>query len=344
MTIIRKRIVKALLAWYDVRRRDLPWRRDIEPYRVWVSEIMLQQTRVDAVTPYFERWLARFPTIEALANADIADVLKAWEGLGSYSRARNLHGATRLVRERLNGALPNTAQQLRELPGIGEYTAGAIASIAYGERAPAVDGNARRVLSRLYDVAAPNAASVRPYAEARLAPDRPGDFNQALMERGATICTPRQPLCSSCPLIAFCLAHARRTIAQRPGTKPRKPIPHYHVNTLIHLRRQQVLMVQRPDKGMLAGLWEFPEMKKPPVEARVIGKVTHTYSHKRITYVVYLLENARTKPKGHWVALDALNDYALPAAQRKIEALLHSHCHTRTHTPTHTHTRTRTRI
>jgi A/G-specific adenine glycosylase len=178
---------RALLAFYDARRRDLPWRRDPDPYRVWVSEVMLQQTRVDAVVPYYERWLRRFPTVAALASAEPDDVLRAWEGLGYYARARNLHRAARVVREHHHGAVPSEPSALRALPGVGDYTAGAIASIAFGRAEPAVDGNVRRVLARLLDVAAPAPARLRKVAAALVPSERPGDFNQALMELGATV-------------------------------------------------------------------------------------------------------------------------------------------------------------
>ncbi|MGQ0813725.1 MAG: A/G-specific adenine glycosylase [Gemmatimonadota bacterium] len=234
-----------LLDWYDAHRRDLPWRQDRDPYRVWVSEIMLQPTRVQAVTPCYQRWLQRSPALDSLARAGLHDVLKQWEGLGYYSRARNLHGAAR---------------------------------------------NVRRVLSRVFDVAAPNTAAVRRQAEALIDPDRPGDFNQALMELGATICTPRNPRCAVCPLQSLCLAHANGTTAQRPGRNPKKPIPHEQVNSVVLLREQQVFLAQRPDNGLLAGLWEFPETAEPPAGATIIGEVSHTFSHKRVTYTVYYIE------------------------------------------------------
>ena len=182
---------RRLLEHYDAHGRNLPWRESREPYRVWVSEIMLQQTRVETVVPYYARWMERFPTVAALAQADEQSVLKAWEGLGYYARARNLHRSARMVREKLRGDLPTSASSLRTLPGIGAYSAGAIASIAYGEVVPAVDGNARRVLSRLFDEDGTSDALLRRRAVELLDPDRPGDWNQALMELGATVCVPR---------------------------------------------------------------------------------------------------------------------------------------------------------
>jgi A/G-specific adenine glycosylase len=313
----------ALLAWYDLQRRDLPWRENTDAYRVWVSEIMLQQTRVDVVRPYFLRWMERFPTLDELARADVDSVLKQWEGLGYYTRARNLHGAARMVRERLSGVIPRTRDELRTLPGVGEYTAGAIASIAYNESVPAIDGNVRRVLSRLFDCDAPTAASVRPVAERLVDPDRPGDGNQALMELGATVCLPRNPRCSECPLDRHCMARARGTVEQRPGVKVKAPVPLESVNTLIALDRHQVRLTKRQGSGLLAGLWSFPEVDRIPARARRIGEVAHTFSHKRITYTVYLLEGraSGTLP-GQWVPLDDIAQRAMPAAQRKIERLI----------------------
>src|SRR5688572_31827881 len=195
-----RRTRRALLGFYDAHRRALPWREDPRPYRVWISEVMLQQTRVDAVVPYYRAWMERFPDVRALAAAPLDDVLKSWEGLGYYARARNLHRAALVVRDRMGGELPARASALRELPGFGEYTAGAVASIAFGEAVPAVDGNVRRVLARLYDEPEPTARWLRERAAALVDPARPGDFNQALMELGATVCRPRSPDCARCPL------------------------------------------------------------------------------------------------------------------------------------------------
>ena len=313
----------ALLRWYDVAHRDLPWRRTNDPYHVWVSEIMLQQTRVETVVPYYERWTARYPTLLDLANADEHDVLKHWEGLGYYSRARNLHAAARLLKERYNSALPASPEQLRELPGIGDYTAGAIASIAYGRAAAAIDGNVRRVLARLYDVVATTPAAVRQHAAALIDPERPGDFNQAIMELGATTCTPRAPLCSACPLQSHCTALRCNTVALRPGNKPKPAIPHEHLHVRIMRRADTILIARRPAHGLLAGLWEFPATTNPPARANVLGSVTHTFTHKRITYHVHLCGRTRhARTNERWVALSELADYAMPRAQRRIETLV----------------------
>jgi A/G-specific adenine glycosylase len=329
MASTRKRVQKskirsALLAWYDDVRRDLPWRRDTDPYRVWISEIMLQQTRVEAVIPYYERWLARYPDIETLANADPEDLLKQWEGLGYYSRARNLHSAARVVHERFNSALPGSYDQLRELPGIGTYTAGAIASIAFGEARPAVDGNVRRVLSRIFDKPAPAASSVEREATALVDPERPGDFNQALMELGATVCVPVNPRCDECPVHSACIAFEHGTVSNRPGvSSQRKPLPHERWYSLIIWRGDHVLISKRPSSGLLANMWEFPLSATKPKKSLVVGEVTHIFTHKKITYTVLLCdENRDAAENERYVLATDLSNYPLPKAQRKIEALI----------------------
>ena len=216
---------RALLDHFDGTRRALPWRSERTPYRVMVSEFMLQQTRVEAVIPYYERWLRRFPGWEALADAGEDEVLRAWTGLGYYRRARNLHRAARIVRERYGGELPEDSEALKRLPGVGEYTAGAVASIAFGRAVPAVDGNVKRVLCRLFDLEAPTAARLREKAAALVDPGRPGDFNEALMELGATVCTPRSPGCGGCPVRGWCRARAAGTVAERPARRPRGKVP-----------------------------------------------------------------------------------------------------------------------
>ena len=229
---------------------------------MWVSEIMLQQTRVETAIPYYHRWMERFPTVEDLAEADEQSVLKTWEGLGYYSRARNLRRSALIVRDRLGGVLPHDSQGLKTLPGIGEYSAGAIASIAYGEVVPAVDGNVRRVLSRLFDLEDPTAATLRERAGELVDPDRPGDWNQALMELGATVCTPRSPRCTVCPLKGECRALAEGTQKLRPATKRRPRVRTISYAVLVAFNPTgELLMVRRPPKGLLGGLWEFPAIE-----------------------------------------------------------------------------------
>ncbi|HEX7089669.1 MAG TPA: A/G-specific adenine glycosylase [Longimicrobiales bacterium] len=313
-------IRRALLRHYDRHRRDLPWRGTADPYRVWVSEIMLQQTRADVVAPYYERWLERFPTLDALADAELDDVLRAWQGLGYYARARNLHRAARVVRERHGGELPRDAAALRALPGVGAYTAGAIASIAFGEPCPAVDGNVRRVLARLFDLADAAPGTLHDLA-ARLVPRRrAGDFNQAMMDLGATLCSPRRPACGECPLARWCLARARGTQAERPARRRRPEVPLYDVGTaVLRARDGRLLLVRRPEDGLLGGMWSFPGEVARAGESvedaaaragraasglatvgrgRPRGSVVHVFSHRREVYHVFVFEVAATGAEG----------------------------------------------
>lgn len=335
-------VTKALLAFYDESARDLPWRRSRDPYAVWVSEIMAQQTRVETAAPYYEQWIERFPDVAALADADLETVLKAWEGLGYYSRARNLHSAARIVRERHSGTVPGTYAALRELPGVGEYTAGAIASIAFGLHTPAVDGNVRRVLARLLDEPAPPAALLREVATAMLPRDRPGDFNQALMELGATVCTPRAPRCQRCPIADCCAARAAGTQLDRPRPRTKKVVPVFDLATAV-LRDPagRVLITRRPPTGLLAGMWNFPAREVAAGESadivveiaesfgRVlstplpIGVIEHTFSHRRERYDCYIIDvdhASETDADHAWIGEDRTG-YVLPRAQQRIHAL-----------------------
>jgi len=254
----------ALLAWYRARRRDLPWRGIDDPYAIWISEVMLQQTQVATALPYFARWMDRFPDVASLAAAPLDQVLSAWQGLGYYARARNLHAAAQTVVEALGGQLPTTFAGLRALPGIGEYTAAALASIAYGEPVAAVDGNVERVMARLYGIAddvgrAAGRRAIREAAARWVVGPSPGDVNQALMELGATVCTPRRPDCAACPVAACCIAlatgranalpvKARATAARRVDA----------IAWLIRSADGRWLVGRRPERGLLGGLWEFP--------------------------------------------------------------------------------------
>ena len=340
-------VVRArLLAFFDRHGRALPWREDRDGYRVWVSEIMLQQTRVDAVVPYYERWMRRFPTLDALADAPAEDVLKAWEGLGYYSRARNLHDAARVVRERHGGRLPGEYDALRALPGIGDYTAGAIASIVHHRPEPAVDGNVRRVLARLYDCDLEGRA-LRDAAAALVPTDRPGDFNQALMELGATLCTPRAPRCDACPIGDVCVARARGTQLERPARKKKAPVPTFDVAVAV-LRDAagRVLLVRRPDRGLLAGMWELPGahvgLGEDPADAALraartvaptavralerdepMAVISHAFSHRIERYHAFLVAGPlRLRPSRRrvWHDAAARDGVPLPRAQQRLLA------------------------
>lgn len=253
-----------LLTWYQANKRDLPWRRDQDPYKVWVSEVMLQQTKVDTVIPYFYRFIDKFPSVDDLADADPQDVLKAWEGLGYYSRVRNLQNAVREVVAVYDGKVPENREDLGALKGVGPYTRGAILSIAYDQPEPAVDGNVMRVLSRVLRIEE-NIAEQRvkkifeAYVRELISFEDPASFNQALMELGALICTPKSPACSNCPVQSYCMAYeagVQRDLPIKTKAKKQKRIP--YAVLLIKNQNQEYLIEKRPDSGLLANLWQFP--------------------------------------------------------------------------------------
>lgn len=257
--------VEALLSWYRVNRRDLPWRHTSDPYRIWLSEIMLQQTRVEAVKPYYARFLETCPTVEALAELPEERLMKLWEGLGYYSRARNLQKAARTVMERYGGQMPTTYDELRKLSGIGDYTAGAIASIAFGERVPAIDGNVLRVLARVTgsyaDIALPETKKTWREALAAVVPEAAGDFTQSLIELGATVCVPNgEARCASCPLRPYCVAAERGLTDEIPVRSAKKPRRIENLTVLIIRDGDRTALRKRPSKGLLAGLFELPNV------------------------------------------------------------------------------------
>ncbi len=332
-----------LLGWYDAHKRDLPWRLTDDSYRIWVAEIMLVQTQVETVIPYYARFVKRFPTVQSLAFADLDDVLKAWEGLGYYARARNLHRAAHIVAEEHGARLPSDVESLRALPGIGQYVASALLAIAFDQPTLAVDGNVRRVLSRVYDIADPTHDVVRE-AGGPLVGERPGDVNQALMDLGATVCTPRSPDCPGCPLATRCLARRRGTIALRPKRQATRKRPHYDIAVGIVWRDEELLIAKRPAEGLLGGLWEFPGGKREQgesLQATVVREVheelgievepgvkiaaiDHAYSHFEITLHAYhcRYRSGIPMPLGcqehAWVRPDELDRYAFPAANRRL--------------------------
>jgi len=253
---------RALLSWYDRHRRELPWRRTKDPYRIWVSEVMLQQTTVKTATPYFEAFLTRFPTLQALAEEPQEEVLGAWSGLGYYHRARNLHRGAQHVAERHGGRFPRTLEAALAVPGVGLYTASAILSIAYGLPLPVVDGNVRRVLARLLALRGPECRKDGPYynrAEELLDRERPGDWNQALMELGATVCTPRDPGCDACPLRSRCRARALGIVDELPEGRARRAPVDVQVAAALVEKDGKVLLVRRPEGRLLGRMWEVPQ-------------------------------------------------------------------------------------
>ncbi|MBP7869694.1 MAG: A/G-specific adenine glycosylase [Candidatus Hydrogenedentes bacterium] len=344
---------KTLLAWFEAEARDLPWRRTKDPYRVYLSEIMLQQTRVDQGTPYYERFLERFPTLEALAEAEEEAVLKQWEGLGYYTRARNLHRTARIVMEQYGGRFPESADLLQLLPGIGKYTAGAVASIAFGQRAPVVDGNVKRVLARLNALAEPvdlpvTEETLWTLATALLPSRQPGDFNQAMMELGARICTPKNPACDQCPVCRHCEAYAGNLQASLPNKTAKKAVPQYEVVVAAIYREGTYLIGKRPSAGFLGGLWEFPGGKlragethqqalerecreELGIEITVGGLVAvarHAYTHFKVTLNVYRCTlvsgtpEARAHTELRWVAPEDFGIYPFPKGNHKFLNLL----------------------
>lgn len=342
-----------LLDWYAKSARRLPWRGRSDPYAVWVSEIMLQQTQVETVIPYFNRWMAQFPTLSILAAAPEQTVLKAWEGLGYYSRARNLHRTARMVVEKFNGSLPSTFTELRMLPGIGDYTAAAIASIAFNQDEAALDGNIRRVFARLYAVKQParskeGEAAILSHARQNLPPGKAGDYNQALMDLGATVCLPRTPRCLLCPLQAHCQALQQGIQEQLPISAPRPHVPHFIVTAAVMLREDTVLLAQRRADGLLGGLWEFPGGKVEPgetlpeclireireelgVEIEVgaeIGTYRHAYTHFKVTLHAFCCNLQAGEPAAlqaadvRWVPLTELLTFPMGKIDRQISLRL----------------------
>ena len=313
-------MTEALLEWFRQSKRDLPWRRERTPYRVWVSEVMLQQTQVRTVIPYFERWLERFPDAHALAKAPLDEVLKAWEGLGYYRRARLLHAGAQEVVRRYGGRLPERYEALLQLPGIGTYTAAAIASLAFGEDVLAVDGNVKRVAARLF--ALPGVVTEKA-AKGTLLPHLPrgqaGDFNEALMELGATVCTPKTPLCSRCPVSGDCTAFQRGQVADFPEPKPKKKVPHVKRYALLYRRGDSLYLRQRDRDEMLGGLWGFPLTEDAPAGKR-LKEVRHAYTHFKITVTPVLVEK---KPESaEPISLASVPEFALSKLDHKILASL----------------------
>jgi len=342
---------RSLLDWYDREQRRLPWRGHPDPYAVWVSEIMLQQTRVETVIPYFERWMQRFPTPLALASASQQEVLSVWEGLGYYSRARNLHQAARVVMDRFDGRLPATRAELQALPGIGAYTAGAIASIAFNLDEAALDGNIRRVLARACAVRIPARSSAGEHALWQLArdhlpPGRAGDYNQALMDLGATVCTPRSPNCLLCPLMELCQARALGLQEELPILAPHPTVPHLTVSAAVIERAGRLLIARRPAHELLGGMWEFPggtlEAGETPAAAAVreiteelgaailvgepVGVYQHAYTHFKVTLHAFRCRLAAGSPEPQaleaselrWVLPEELAHFPMGKIDRQI--------------------------
>ena len=346
-------ISERILNWYKRNQRNLPWRKTKDPYYIFVSEMMLQQTQVETVIPYYHRFITRFPTVETLARASLQEVLKAWENLGYYARARHLHLAAKEMIERTGGVIPDNEEELLRLPGVGPYTAAAILSIAFDRRVPAVDGNVRRVLCRLFAIRTPLEESKTQRRIQNLAADlvpvKASLFNQGIMDLGATICTPRHPVCGRCPVHSSCLAYEKGLQETLPITRKRGPLPHKQMTAgILCDTHDKLLIVQRPTKGLLGGLWKFPGGERGSgvslqkslekviqmelgIEVRVgekIAAVKHAYTHFRITLYAFrctLREGAPKALKCHswrWSDPQNLADFPFSKVDRKIMAFL----------------------
>ncbi len=341
-------MVDRLLRWYGQAGRDLPWRHTRDPYDVWLSEVMLQQTGVTTVIPYYRRFLQRFPTLQDLASASIDEVIHLWAGLGYYSRARHLHAAARVVVEKYHGVFPAKLEDLMTLPGIGRSTAGAISSIAFDRKAPILDGNVRRVLIRLHALSSPPRSReteklLWQRAEELTPVDRPHDYAQAIMDLGATVCTPRRPLCESCPLADLCRARANGVADVLPLRQEKKKIPLVRQVALLLERNGCYLVGRRPLNGMLGGLWQFPGGDVPPgktpaqtaekllrgldLQCRLqpAGNIRHAYSHFRVEVELYrgtISSDRVAESAADWLPLSQLSELALHGAHKKALPLL----------------------
>ena len=341
----KKEIQTKLLRWYKKNRRKLPWRTNRDPYAIWVSEIMLQQTQVSTVIPYYQKFLKSFPTVRHLAKADLSKILKVWEGLGYYSRARNLHRASRMVFDQFHGKIPDQANDLLTLPGIGRYTAGAILSIAFDQEAPILDGNVKRVFSRLYAIAGrpdKTEAHLWHLSESLIPKGEAASFNQGLMDLGATICTPKEPQCLRCPLRDLCKGRASGDPERFPTKILKKKIPHIEALAAVIQEDGQVLLRQRPPHGLLGGLWEFPnwpnggkedlrEYLRDKVKGELglsvrtkepIGSFHQTFSHFKLALFVFHCRRLNGKGRGKWVPIKNLSDFPMSRIHRRIANLI----------------------
>lgn len=343
------RFASSILKWYSRNARDLPWRKRRDPYAIWISEVMLQQTRVETALPYFERWMARFPSIRALAAASEHTVLKQWEGLGYYSRARSLRRAAQIIVRDHDGEIPSDVGALRRLPGVGAYTAAAVSSIAFGTDEPALDGNIRRVLARVFNMRAPVGSPLgerrlRALSIQNLPRGRAADFNQGLMDMGAAICLPRNPHCESCPVGNLCEAKRKGQQAQLPVRARRAPLRRVLMGAAVIAQQDRVLLSRRPSKGLLGGMWEFPKAEisgpstdltrirnrlpaaiRDALELRVrprkpLIQVRHTYSHFEVVVHAFLcsIRSSAIPPGFRWVNASRLSRYPMGRVDRKI--------------------------
>ncbi len=346
----KEEIQHALLAWYENEKRDLPWRKTSDPYRIWISEVMLQQTQVETVKGYYERFLKTYPTVDTLALGDDDTLMKLWEGLGYYSRARNLKRAAYLLHTEYGGIMPTELGEIRKLPGIGPYTAGAVLSIAYGKAVPAVDGNVIRVYSRLFSVLEPvdtkeAKETINQIADALVHNGDPGSYNQALMELGAMVCTPRNPKCDTCPVSHCCMALESGIQAELPRKLPKKAKKEMDVYAMVVRKEAEFLVVRRQSGGLLEGLWSLPSVeidrhKEKAVDMKShcldylkdnfdmdavfseeLGKASHVFTHIKWHIHVLAFEWVSGEipafPESMWIKASEIGTYAFPTAYKK---------------------------
>ena len=342
-------ITNRLLDWYNNNQRRLPFRGSNDPYKIWVSEVMLQQTQIKTVIPYYRQWVKEYPTLKSAANANLDKLLKLWEGLGYYSRCRNFHRALNIVDKKYNGIIPNKFNEILSLPGVGHYTAGAVLSIAYNKCIPAIDGNVTRVMSRVLGIknlTKKNRSRIINNVQKLIPKSNPGSFNQSLMELGALVCTPTNPSCEKCPLSNSCKAYKYKLPELYPLAKNKKVNPHYTIVAGIIWRKEKLFIQKRDEKAMLGGLWEFPggkvengeslkealnrEIKEEcdilPIIKDKIGCVEHSYSHFSISFhCFHCVENGKrikSSNRRAWITPKEIELFTFPKANHKIFSLI----------------------
>lgn len=350
---------KDLIGWYKKNQRRLPWRQTTDPYHIWVSEVMLQQTQVNKVLQYYSNFIRQYPDVQALATTDLQQVLKSWELLGYYARARHLHQAAQIVVEKFEGYVPSNYSQFRQLPGVGDYIAAAVTSLAFNKPYPVVDGNVKRMLARLFTINSPvnRSSSSQIFQQAvrhLFAKKNPAQFNQAMMELGALLCRPRQPQCDKCPVKIYCRAHATNKQHKFPTKVKRNEIPRHHITIAVIRKDGRLLITQRAPAGLLGGLWEFPGGKMKKGESAIaalrreikeevniqikidehLTRIKHAYSHFEIVMEVFLATylSGTIKLRGavdyRWISLSDIDKYPFPAANHKFFPLLRERLYT----------------
>ena len=340
-----------LISWYRKNKRLLPWRDEVDPYKIWLSEVMLQQTQVDTVIPYYKKWIQRFPDINSVAEASQDEVLKYWEGLGYYSRCRNFHKACQIVDNDYDREIPNQLEGFRKLPGVGDYTAAAVLSFAFKRAIPVIDGNVSRVMSRLVKFSEPvekGRTIFRKQLKEWIDPENPGEFNQAMMELGSLVCFRNQPHCFKCPITGFCAGYKSGSPVKYPRKVSRSPIPHKTMASAVIWNDNKFFIQKRPSDSLLGGLWELPAIEVTDKKSKEhqlakgiqecigfeiqpvtkIGAVLHAYSHFKVTlhgYHCWVIKNSlpeNTTKKQRWISPDGISHYPFPKVNHKLFEIL----------------------